>query len=222
MQVFTALGEERFERRVARVAAPAVLIPEALIQQLEDLSLRRGNRDEIDQLALALRAQARLEGWLRDRAACRLANRELRNRLDIDVERIAEEPARRAVRARAPGLDGHERMQRVQADHIRAGAGGEVDQRGEVGEVAAAPVAARAQRGKLHGHAPNAAVAGKRCRAIATRGRDDQRHRRAFALALAIELEAVVARWKRDACSREVESIARELLGAHALLCHHG
>src|SRR6266567_1715792 len=173
-------GEERLERCVARIAGAAMAIAERAIEKLQDFTLRRGERDEIDERGFAERAQARLETRIGNRTSRRLTARELGNRLDIEVERIAEEPARRTVGACALGLDRFQRVQRVQPDRIRTGVGGEVDQGGEIAEVAAAPVASRPQRRKLHGESPGAAVANERRRPIAPPRSDNERHRRAL------------------------------------------
>src|SRR5687768_14192234 len=57
-----------------------------------------------------------------------------------------------AVRARPGGV------QRIHADHGGAHAGGELDQRAQVAEVAHAPVARRAHAVELHREAPHAAA----------------------------------------------------------------
>ena len=68
-------------------------------------------------------------------------------------------------------------MQRIGADEVGACGGRDADGVAQVGEVADAPIAMRAQRVKLQRQSPDPGAAGERRRAVATRRRDDQRRR---------------------------------------------
>ena len=115
-QRIAAARDIGLERIAARIAWREMMLPEMIVEKLEYRSLRFGDARVVDERNDAQRLQHRLERGRRHPRARARALPELRDGLDVDVEDIAEQPARRTVRARVPGLMREERMQRIDAD----------------------------------------------------------------------------------------------------------
>ncbi|GMV56916.1 MAG: hypothetical protein AMXMBFR72_00370 [Betaproteobacteria bacterium] len=167
-QVFAAAALEFFERQRAFAAHLAR-------QQLEDLELRRANAFVVDQFGGAQPREARLEAGRSHPRARRFGRRELRHGLHVEIKRVEEQPARRAVRAAVPRIVRKQRVQRIQPHDVGTVPRGEIDHVDQVREIADAPVALRAQRVKLDRRPPDAAAERERRRQIAALGRDPQR-----------------------------------------------
>ncbi len=82
--------------------------------------------------------------------------REFGNGLDVDIERIEEEPAVRRIRTAVGRAVVEQNVQRIEPDAVGPELLGEPDQIGEIGEVADAPVAVRTDAVELHGEQPAA------------------------------------------------------------------
>jgi hypothetical protein len=115
------------------------------VQLAHQAPLEPHHRFVLDMVAPPHPPQLRLELRVADDLALGVRCAESGHRLDVDVERIAEEPRDRAVWADvAVGVA--QRMQRVHADELGADARRPAQQAGEVGEVTDSPVARTAQR----------------------------------------------------------------------------
>ena len=80
---------------------------------------------------------------------------EFLDRLDVDIERIEEQPAVRRVRtAGRAGPVIELRVQRIESDARAAKVGNDFQQVGEIAEIAVAPVAPRAHAIELHRQDP--------------------------------------------------------------------
>ncbi len=181
-------GREFPERRAApsleraefvaprRRCAAEMALPEDPVELLEDRALQGGDRDMIDELGVAHpRQDASCLG--RGRETLRLlAFAEFRHGLDIDIEIVEEEPARRRVRADVPRLGGEEGVERVDTDRARMEPGGSFGEEREIAEIADPPIAPGAERVELDREPPDAAAFAQRLRQIAGGRRDDQRH----------------------------------------------
>ena len=209
-QRLPAASEIRRERAVTRVIVPPVPFAEAAIEQLHDLPFRSEADAVPDQLALAQPAKLFLEARVRYRAARGLAVGEFGHGLDIDIDRIAEQAARRVVRARMLRRDRREGVQGVEADDIGTGGGREFGDALEIGEIADTPVAPRADRIELHARAPHATSLRERRRLVAARRREDERCRRACGIVSRLQLEAVIPLTQRRCGNGKREPITRE------------
>ncbi len=144
-----------------------------------------------------------LEGGTVDARAGGLAVDEIVDRLDVDIEHVQGGAIRRAVRTRRVRSGGKQCVQRIGADEVGACGGRDADGVAQVGEVADAPVAMRAQRVKLQRQSPDPGAAGEQRRAVATRRRDDQRRRcKLRACSPGRESSACDIRWPAAAGSR--------------------
>ena len=162
---------EREERRkiVERLALALAIRPvgpraragrplhEAVVQRAQDLALRRGDARVLDARRSAQLRELALEARLREPRAGLRAARELGHAQHVEVELAAVEPADGRVggdvRAAVP-----ERVERRDADEIRALAPGDLREAREIGEIAGAEVARAAQRIEV-GPDPEAATA---------------------------------------------------------------
>ena len=82
---------------------------------------------------------------------------------DVDIERVEKQPAVRRIGAAIARAVVEQRVQRIEADAVGAEMIGEFDQAGEVGEIAHAPIARRADAVKLDREQPAAVeIAAKR------------------------------------------------------------
>jgi hypothetical protein len=79
---------------------------------------------------------------------------ELRNGVDVDVERVEKQAAVGSVGARLRRPVWEKRVQRVEPDAAGADFAGDLDEVRKIGEVAVAPIASRAQGVKLNGQGP--------------------------------------------------------------------
>lgn len=96
----------------------------------------------------------------------------LRDGLDVDIERVEKQPAVRRIGAAIGGVVVEQNMQRIEPDAIGAELPAEPDKIGEVGEIANAPIAVRADAVELHGEQP----ASGEIAAEGAFGRHDHRH----------------------------------------------
>ena len=76
--------------------------------------------------------------------------------LDVDIERVEKQPAVRRIGAAIAGPIVEQGMQRIEADAVGAEMVRELDQAGEIGEIAHAPVARRADAVELDREQPAA------------------------------------------------------------------
>src|SRR5207249_11809005 len=87
-----------------------------------------------------------------------------RDRLDVQIEDIQSQAARRAIGTAL------RRMQWIHADDGSAARGGELEQRAQIAEVADAPVALGAHAVELHHEAPHACALREELRLVAAPG----------------------------------------------------
>ncbi|MGY3656972.1 hypothetical protein ACVJ19_003635 [Bradyrhizobium sp. USDA 376] len=131
-----------------------------------------------------------------------------RDRLDVDIERIEKQPAVRRIGAAIGRLIVEQHMQRIEADAVGAELLGEPDETGEIGEIADAPIAVRADAVELHGEQPAAIEIA----AEGALGRHDHRH--VFGRAPGIrQRQAVIA--ERQAGGPGDDGLARLALRDH-------
>src|SRR5581483_1479602 len=93
---------------------------------------------------------------------------EFGNSLDVDVERIEEQPAVGRIGARLFGPIREQGVQRVEPDAGSTDSSGKLDQLRQIGEIAMTPVSPRAHTVKLYRQGPEAT-------AIALEGRHGRR-----------------------------------------------
>ncbi len=103
-----------------------------------------GDAAIIDQLSIPKRLDLPLQPGRRKAG-------KFRNRLHVDIERIEKEAAVRRIGRRVVI---EQRMQRIEADAGGAEFASKVDQAGEIGEIAVAPIAPRAHAIELHCQRP--------------------------------------------------------------------
>jgi hypothetical protein len=171
-QRLALLGEEARVRAAALRRAPALAHGERAVQSLERRALEPRDPLVVHERRRARRRDLRLEGCPAGERARFVRCTPLGNRLDVDVERVAEEPAHRIVRADLPAGVA-EGVERVDADERAADFAGPGKEVAEVGEVAGAPVARAA-----HGVEARADAEGARRPAHGRRaavGDDDER-----------------------------------------------
>ncbi len=75
--------------------------------------------------------------------------------IDRDIDPVEHAAVGGSIGAEAGGIGGEQGMERVQADEIGAGGSGNVGKSCEIGEVANAEIACRAQAVELAAHAPD-------------------------------------------------------------------
>ena len=135
------LGGKCSKRPPPRRVVVEVVAPEGGVQQGEHLVLGGGDSDVIDERCRPQSGEPVGEGGAGHQRACRSGGRVIGHRLDVEVERIHGEPARRAVGARRLRPIDEELVQRIDADEACPLRGGQTRQVREVGEIADAPVA---------------------------------------------------------------------------------
>ena len=145
----------RLKRLRTCVAGTQVMRTKVLVQEFQYLVLRAGHADVVDKRRVAQRRQPCLKPLRLHQRTSRFAFTKFGNRFDVDIQRIAEQPARRAVRARVPRFVRKHRVQRIDADDAGAARTPFIDDRCEVGEVADPPVALRAHCVQLDRRAPH-------------------------------------------------------------------
>ena len=155
-QLLRALGVP-----LGEAPAPRAVLPEARVQELENLVLHSPHTVVIDKLGLSQLKQAGKQCARLGELLCLAALAELRDRLDIQINRVQRMPARRAIGAHVGGV------QRIDPDHPGAEARGKLDQRAQVAEVADSPVALGANGVELHHEAPDPAALRQELRLVA-------------------------------------------------------
>ena len=201
---------ERFEQRVLLQAPSARFLktPERLaaiglrremeqaempIKPLQQWKLELRDRRIIDELRILHGVQRVLECLGADRREHVGRFERVRNGRDIDVQHVEKQPRGRAVRARVRRVVRKERVQRVEPDHAGAAPAPLCDERAQIGEIAHAPAALRAQRIQLHGRAPHAPAVFQRRRHVTAARSHDERDEGVRLQAGTLQLVAVVA-----------------------------
>ena len=100
---------------------------------------------------------------------------EIPDALGIEIERVEEQAAGRAVGAGVLRVVQKQRMQGIESDHVGAASGPLLQHQPQVGEVATAPVALGAHRVELHRRSPDAPAGLQAGRLVAGIRGDDQR-----------------------------------------------
>ena len=121
--------------------------PESGVRQMQRPHLGRGDALMGDQVAAAQRGNfgvepGRGEAW------------KFRDRLDIDVERVEENPAVRRIGARLVRAVGKQRVQRIETYRRNATRSSQRHQPSKIAEIAVPPIARRSQRIELHSERP--------------------------------------------------------------------
>src|SRR5260221_85194 len=125
-------------------------------QDLEQRTLDRRDALVVDQRRGAQCREVFLEARIGDASARLGALRETIDALDVEIEQVEEQAARRRVRTEALWRLGEHRVQRVEPDRLGAQRPGAARQLGQIGEIADAPAARRAHAVELHRDAPDA------------------------------------------------------------------
>ena len=90
------------------------------VEQLQHFELERGDAGVVDERRSAQGGEPRLERGRRTMRARFGAFGEIGHRLDVEVQHVEEQPARRAVGARVRRVVRKERVQRIDADDAGA------------------------------------------------------------------------------------------------------
>ncbi len=161
-QRLARLTLERREARSARRASTAMTIAKRCVQQIEHFAFGGGNAGIVDEPRVTQRREALRERGIGQKRAGRLAFGEVCNRLDVEIQRVGEQPAGRAVGTDVPWIVRKQRVQRIDAHDAGATGPAVRNDLAQIGEVADAPVAGTPHAVELNRRAPGPSAVAKR------------------------------------------------------------